>query len=49
MRFVNFRVEVELFDRFREVAEANHRTVSQELRHVMDAHTSQADSLGEAA
>jgi hypothetical protein len=49
MRLVNFRVEVDLFDRFREVATANHRTVSQELRHLMDAHTSQGDSLGKAA
>jgi hypothetical protein len=49
MRLVNFRVEVDLFDRFRELATANHRTVSQELRHLMDAHTSQDDSLGQAA
>jgi hypothetical protein len=41
MRLVNFRVEVDLFDRFRDLAFANHRTVSQELRFLMDAHTSQ--------
>ena len=31
-----FRVDPELVNRFREVAEANHRTVSQELRHLME-------------
>lgn len=42
MRLLNFRVEAEKINRFREVAEANERTVSQELRHLMDQHIAQA-------
>jgi hypothetical protein len=49
MRLVNFRVEIELFDRFRGVATANHRTVSQELRHLMDQRVAETDDLEQAA
>lgn len=49
MRLLNFRVEAEKINRFREVAEANERTVSQELRHLMDQRIAQADEMGKAA
>lgn len=49
MRLLNFRVEGVKLDRFREVAEADHRTVSQELRRLMDERIAQADALEQAA
>lgn len=48
MRMLNFRVEAEQIDRFRAVAEANHRTVSQELRHLMEQRIADGE-LGQAA
>jgi hypothetical protein len=42
MRLLNFRVEAAKIDRFREVAEANERTVSQELRRLMDQRIAEA-------
>lgn len=49
MRLLNFRVEAAKIDRFREVAEANERTVSQELRRLMDQRIAEADDLGQVA
>lgn len=49
MRMLNVRVEASLVDRFREVAEADHRTVSQELRRLMEQRIGEADSLEKAA
>jgi hypothetical protein len=44
-----FRVPVSLRDRFREVAEADHRTMSQELRRLMEIRIAEADELKAAA
>jgi Arc-like DNA binding dprotein len=44
-----FRAPVALHDRFREVAEADHRTVSQELRRLMEQRIAEADELKQAA
>jgi hypothetical protein len=46
---LNVRVERETFDRFREVAAASHRTVSQELRHLMEQRIAEADTQAAAA
>lgn len=43
MHPLNFRVERGTFDRFRAVAAADHRTVSQELRHLMEQRIADAD------
>jgi hypothetical protein len=43
MRLLNFRIEAEKIDRFREVAEADHRTVSQELRRLIDLRISESE------
>lgn len=43
-----FRVPVALKDRFRAVAEADHRTVSQELRRLMEQRVAEADSVAAA-
>jgi predicted DNA-binding protein len=48
-RFLNFRVEQDLIDRFREVAKADHRTVSQELRRLMEQRVNEAEQLERAA
>lgn len=42
MRMLNVRVESAVLDRFREVAEADHRTVSQELRRLIDLRIAEA-------
>jgi hypothetical protein len=42
-RNLNFRAPIALHDRFREVAEADHRTVSQELRRLMEQRIAEAD------
>jgi hypothetical protein len=44
-----FRAPVALHDRFRAVAEADHRTVSQELRRLMEQRIAEADSALEQA
>jgi hypothetical protein len=49
MRLLNFRVEAAMIDRFREVAEADHRTVSQELRRLMEQRIAEADETEETA
>jgi hypothetical protein len=43
MRNLNFRVEPWMLARFREVAEADHRTVSQELRRLMEHRIAEAE------
>lgn len=49
MRILNFRVEAEKVERFRAIAEADHRTVSQELRRLMEIRIAEAESLERAA
>jgi hypothetical protein len=50
MKLLNFRVEVEQLERFRAIAEADHRTVSQELRRLMELRIAEAaEPLEEAA
>lgn len=49
MRMLNFRIESGLIDRLREVAAAEHRTVSQELRHLVDRRLAEASTEGKAA
>jgi hypothetical protein len=44
MRLVNFLADPEKIVRFRRVAAANHRTVSQEMRHLMDRHITEAEA-----
>jgi hypothetical protein len=46
---VSFRVPVELALRFREVAAADDRTVSNELRRLMRQRIAEADKLAEVA
>lgn len=43
MRFLNFRVEAAKIERLRELAEADHRTVSQELRRLIDQRVAEAN------
>ena len=40
-----FRAPVALHERFREVAEADHRTVSQELRRLMEQRIAEAERV----
>jgi hypothetical protein len=51
--FLHVRIEPEVLDRFRAIAEAEHRTVSQEVRHYIDRRLAEASSpvseLGRAA
>jgi hypothetical protein len=49
MRMLNFRVEAAQIDRFRAVAEANHRTVSQELRLLMEQRIAEAEQAERVA
>jgi predicted transcriptional regulator len=44
MRLLNFRVEDDVIERLRKVAEAEHRTVSQELRRLIDLRLTEADA-----
>lgn len=44
-----FRVPAEMRDRFKLVAAANHRTMSQELRRLVEARIAEADELEVAA
>jgi hypothetical protein len=46
---MNFRVDPEQLERFRAVAAANHRTVSQELRLLMEQRIAEADDELEQA
>lgn len=46
---LNVRVAHEMFDRFREVAAADHRTVSQELRRLMEQRIAEAEPPMEQA
>jgi len=48
-RNLNFRCPIALQDRFREVAEADHRTVSQELRRLMEQRIAEADAAQRVA
>lgn len=48
MRMLNFRIESGLIDRLREVAASEHRTVSQELRHLVDRRLAEAATEREA-
>jgi hypothetical protein len=43
MRFVGFKVEPDVIDRFRKVAAAEERTVSQELRHLVNRRLAEAE------
>lgn len=49
MRTLHVRVDPVALDRFREVVEADHRTVSQELRRYIELRIAEADSLAQAA
>lgn len=44
-RTLHVRVDPARLDRFREVVEADHRTVSQDLRHYIDLRIAEADRL----
>jgi predicted DNA-binding protein len=48
-RLLNFRIAPDMAERLRVVAEAHHRTVSQELRHLIDTHLAEHEGLKEAA
>jgi hypothetical protein len=42
--FVHVRIERDVLDRFREIAEAEHRTVSQDVRRYIDTRIADADA-----
>ena len=44
-----FRVPVSLRERFKEVAQSDHRSMSQELRRLMELRIAEADELEKAA
>jgi hypothetical protein len=48
-RWLTIRVDREQVDRFREVAEADHRTVSQELRRLIELRISESEPEEKAA
>lgn len=48
-RNVTFRVETGKLERFRVVAAADHRTVSQEFRRLMEQRIAEADATEKAA
>ena len=46
---LNVRVSAEQIERLRVVAEADHRTVSQELRRLIEQRIAEGEDLGKAA
>jgi hypothetical protein len=42
--FLHVRIEPEVLDRLRVIAEAEHRTVSQDIRHLVDRRIADADA-----
>jgi antitoxin component of RelBE/YafQ-DinJ toxin-antitoxin module len=42
--FLHVRIDPSVLDRYREVAEADHRTVSQDVRHLVEQRIAEADA-----